>query len=96
VDIDAELTWIVQHLNYFNIVLQRVGQEVEHCEAFYHAFLTFVNPSFNPKLVCLSLGYMIVSARAFSQFINHAPSELVGYQDSLGGIKPVKLHYKSN
>jgi hypothetical protein len=64
---------------------------VEHCGAYYHAFITFINPVLNPKLVCLSLGYTIVSSRAFAQFINHAPKEVLGYQNRRGEIVPEDL-----
>ena len=89
--VEAELCWILRNHVFFDFVLQGVGEEVEHCGAYYHAFITFINPVLNPKLVCLSLGYTIVSSRAFAQFINHAPKEVLGYQNRRGEIVPEDL-----
>jgi hypothetical protein len=91
IDVEAELCWILRNHVFFDFVLQEVGEEVEHCGAYYHAFVTLINPILNPRLVCLSLGYKIVSSRALAQFINHAPEDVLGYQNNKGEIVPEDL-----
>ena len=81
IDTACEIKWIVQNRHLFLFVLQRVGQEVEHCGMFYHAFLTFVNPIANPKGLCFSYGYTIGSDLSLLRFVDHAPGSLIAYQD---------------
>jgi hypothetical protein len=87
--IEDELSWINNNHSRFDFVLQRVGEEIEHCGAFYHSFITFVNPISNPQLVCLSIGYMILSARALTQYMNNAPVEEIGFTNTKGEIIPI-------
>jgi hypothetical protein len=76
----SAVTIIINIYGLFWFVLQQVGQEVEHCGAYYHAFFSFVNPIANPNGICFSYGYTIGSACGLLRFTDNAQEKDIAYQ----------------
>ena len=71
VDVEEEMTWILDHNEEFTFFLNKYREEMQHCGASYHAVLTLLKVE---DSLCLTIGYRSSNTEAVRNFIKTTPT----------------------